>query len=130
MMDGLHSAQAWVWKPICRKMSSVCSTKFQDTAKPLNSLLDGTLQRAALTRLVGRGLVQVAGLTPSDALHVLGHHNVWNVEAATKALSLFGRQRDGSGQAFCPDPLKLADAILTRVQRRSAEVVLETAFPN
>ena len=102
--------------------------KISDTAKPLNSLLDGTLQRAALTRLVGRGLVQVAGLTPSDALHVLGHHNVWNVEAATKALSLFGRQRDGSGQAFCPDPLKLADAILTRVQRRSAEVVLETAF--
>ena len=79
---------------------------------------------------MSRGLVQIAGLTPSDALHALEQHDVWDRDAASKGLQLFGRQRDGSGQAFCSDPQQLAARIVARVERRSAEVVLETAFQN
>ena len=94
----------------------------------LNDLLEGHAQSAALSRLVSRGLAQISALTPSDALHVSGDQQGWDVDAATKALLLFGRRRDGAGQFYCADPLKLADRIIARMRRRSAEVVLETAF--
>ena len=96
--------------------------------KALDELLDNASQSAALGRLVERGLVQISGLTPSDAMHVSSELNVWDMSAAVKALKLFGRQRDGSGSAYCSDPSDLAQQIIARVQRRSAEVVLETAF--
>ena len=96
--------------------------------KALGDLLDNASQSAALGRLVERGLVQISGLTPSDAMHASSELNVWDKSAAVKALQLFGRQRDGSGNAYCSDPSDLAQQIIARVQRRSAEVVLETAF--
>lgn len=102
--------------------------KLTDLPQALDGLVDNTLEGAALNRLVARGLVQVAGLTPSDALHVLGQHQEWDAQAAHKALSLFGRQRDGSGHSYCSNPEDLANTILSRIQRRSAEVVLEAAF--
>ena len=43
--------------------------------QPLDRLLSSTAQLATLNRLVGRGLVHVAGFTPSDAAHVLGRQN-------------------------------------------------------
>ncbi len=104
--------------------------KINEQPKALDSIIDGTRQSAALNRLIARGLVQIAGLTPSDAMHGLGQHEIWDRSAATKCLQLFGRQRDGSGQAYCPDPSTLAKRIIARVERRSAEVVLETAFQN
>lgn len=96
--------------------------------QPLDGLLSGAVQTSALSRLVAKGLVQVAGLTPSDAMHALDRQSIWDKRAALKALKLFGRQRDGSGNAYCSDPEALADTIVKQVQRRSAEVVLETAF--
>ena len=42
------------------------------TPLPLDRLLASTAQNATLARLVARGLVHVAGFTPSDAAHVLG----------------------------------------------------------
>ncbi|MFD0916904.1 hydantoinase/oxoprolinase N-terminal domain-containing protein [Pseudahrensia aquimaris] len=94
----------------------------------LDQVLEGNAQAAALARLVGRGLVMVAGLTPSDAMHALGRNDIWDGDAALKTLQLFARRRDGSGQSLAQDPLDLAHRIVARVERRSAEVVLETAW--
>ncbi len=91
-------------------------------------LLNGAAQGAALNTLVARGLVLISGLTPSDAMHALGKLDLWDKEAALKGLCLFGKKRNGSGTPMFGDPLQLADKIIQRVQRRSAEVVLETAF--
>ena len=99
-----------------------------DTPQALDAILQGNAASAALSRLVGRGLALVAGLTPSDAMHALDAHDIWDREAAIKALNLFARRRDGGGQALSNDPLQLARRILARVERRSAEVVLQTAF--
>lgn len=96
--------------------------------EPLEEILSSTRQITALNRLVGQGLVQVAGLTPSDATHALGQHRDWDSEAAGKALQLFARQKDGAGGTLFRDPLELARAIVSRVQRRSAEIVLESAL--
>ena len=46
------------------------------------------LEGAALDRLVARGLVMLAGVTPSDASHVLGRLDSWDGTAAEKALRL------------------------------------------
>ena len=102
--------------------------KITDVPQALDEILQGTRQSAALDRLVGRGLVQIAGVTPSDAMHALGKHDIWDQQAALKSLRLFGRQREGSGKPYCEDPEILAKRIIARVERRSAEVVLETAL--
>ena len=102
--------------------------RLSDVPQPLEGFLQNTSEAASLNKLVGRGLVLVAGLTPSDAMHALDHHDIWDKTAALKALQLFARRRDGSGNAFMDDPLKLAERIIGRVQRRSAEIVLQTAF--
>src|SRR5690606_37518405 len=49
---------------------------------PLDGLLATTLQRATLDRLVARGLVHLCGITPSDAMHVLGGQGQWDAAAA------------------------------------------------
>ena len=104
--------------------------KITEIPQALDEILQGTGQSAALDRLVARGLVQIAGLTPSDAMHALGHHDIWDQQAALKCLRLFGRQREGSGKPYCEDPNVLAQRIISRVERRSAEMVLETALQN
>ncbi|MEL6965805.1 MAG: hydantoinase/oxoprolinase family protein [Pseudomonadota bacterium] len=94
----------------------------------LDDLLESTVDMSALRRLVKAGLVQMAALTPSDAALTQGHGPAWDVAAARKALTLFARRRSGSGDAVAACADDLAKTIVRRVERRSAEVVLETAF--
>jgi hypothetical protein len=67
---------------------------------PLASALTSRIEVAALERLVSRGLVMIAGVTPSDASHTLGRVDAWDAGAATKALTLLARRRNGAGERF------------------------------
>ncbi|HBB81994.1 MAG TPA: hydantoinase, partial [Sulfitobacter sp.] len=40
--------------------------RISDTVRPLGNVLRNRMEQGALARLVARGLVQVAGVTPSD----------------------------------------------------------------
>ncbi|WP_411974370.1 hydantoinase/oxoprolinase N-terminal domain-containing protein [Sulfitobacter faviae] len=95
---------------------------------PLGDVLRNRVDQSALARLVARGLVQLAGVTPTDASHVTGHLSAWDADAARKALTLFGRKRGGSGLRFCPDPDDLAQIILDRLTEQTTLALLETAF--
>jgi N-methylhydantoinase A/oxoprolinase/acetone carboxylase beta subunit len=95
---------------------------------PLGDVLRSRVEQGALARLVARGLVQVAGVTPSDASHVAGQLDAWDAGAARKALELFGRQRGGSGTKFCPEPEALAQIIIERLTYQTSLALLETAF--
>ncbi|MFG6559261.1 hydantoinase/oxoprolinase N-terminal domain-containing protein [Sulfitobacter sp. 1A15299] len=95
---------------------------------PLGDVLRNRVDQSALARLVARGLVQLAGVTPTDASHVAGHLCAWDAGAARKALTLFGRKRGGSGMRFCPDPDDLAQIILDRLTDQTTLALLETAF--
>ncbi len=95
---------------------------------PLGDVLRNRVEQGALNRLVARGLVQVAGVTPSDASHVAGHLVAWDSAAAHKALALFGRKRGGSGLRFCPEPESLAKIIIDQLTDQTALALLETAF--
>lgn len=99
-----------------------------DRPAPLAGLMSSTAQGATLNRLVARGLIHLCGFTPSDAAHVLGHQSTWHGEAARLGADLFARRRDGRGNPVAPDGVSLSRWVLEAMARRSAEVILETAF--
>jgi hypothetical protein len=73
-------------------------------------------------------LVQIAGVTPSDASHALDRVDVWDADAARKALRLFGRRRTGAGEMLAPDPDVMAQMIVDQLTQQTALALLETAF--
>jgi N-methylhydantoinase A/oxoprolinase/acetone carboxylase beta subunit len=96
--------------------------------RSLDALLASNAQNATLNRLVARGLVHVAGFTPSDAAHVVGRQANWDAEAARLGAELFARRRDAHGQAIAVSPEAISERVLRAVTRWSAEAILETAF--
>ena len=101
-----------------------------DGVQPVGAVLKSRLEGQALERLVARGLVQVAGLTPSDACHALGMLAAWDASAADKALRLMGRRRTGAGEMLAPEPRALARMIVDRLTEQTCAVLLESAFAN
>ena len=99
-----------------------------DGVQPLGKVLKTRVERQSLSRLVSRGIVQVAGVTPSDASHVLGRLSDWNTTAAQKALALFGRRRTGAGDPLARDPEVMAQVIVDRLTYQTSLALLETAF--
>lgn len=95
---------------------------------PRGELIRSRVDIGALDRLVGRGLVQIAGFTPSDAAHVLGLHQGWDRAAADKAARLFARQRGNSGEVIAPDAGAMARMVVAQLTRQTAEILLETAL--
>ncbi|MCF3642322.1 hydantoinase/oxoprolinase family protein [Rhizobium sp. TRM95111] len=95
-----------------------------DAPEPLDTLLATTLQKATLDRLVARGLVHIAGITPSDAMHVLGGQGQWDGAAARLGLQLATRLKDGSGRPVAGSPEDLATLIVDRLTRQSSDVIL------
>ena len=99
-----------------------------DQVHLLGSILRTRMEQSALKRLVERGLVQVAGVTPSDAAHVLGYLDVWNSDAARMALQLFGRRRTGAGEVLARDPEKLAQIIVDQLTHQTGIALLQAAL--
>ena len=95
---------------------------------PMGDVLRARIEQGALTRLVERGLVQIAGVTPSDASHVLGLAQSWDAQAARTALQLFGRRRTGSGEALAQRPEDMARIITAQLTTQTILALLETAF--
>ncbi|SEN94670.1 N-methylhydantoinase A/oxoprolinase/acetone carboxylase, beta subunit [Gemmobacter aquatilis] len=95
---------------------------------PLARPITSRLEVAAMDRLVARGLVMIAGVTPSDASHVLGRLADWDGAAAEKALRLLGRRRTGRGERFAADPALLAQGIVDQLTAQTVDCLLEAAF--
>ncbi|APE42033.1 hydantoinase [Sulfitobacter alexandrii] len=95
---------------------------------PLGDVLRARIEQGALKRLVERGLVQIAGVTPSDASHVLGRVLEWDGSAARKALLLFGRRRTGAGNVLSNNAEDVAQMIVDQLTHQTCLALLETAF--
>ena len=98
------------------------------TPMPLVSALTSRLEVAALERLVALGLIMVAGVTPSDASHVLARLDAWDGTAAEKAVRLLAKRRNGRGERFAPDASVLAQAIVDQLTAQTVDCLLEAAF--
>lgn len=83
---------------------------------------------SALDRLVARGVVRVAGFTPSDAAHVLGRQSDWNAEAAALAAMLMARKREATGRPVATTAEEFSDLVHRTLIRRSAEAILDAAL--
>ena len=94
---------------------------------PLDRLLESQAESGALESLVGRGLVMLSGVTPSDAAHVLGIHVEWDAGAALAGISLFAEQLDSRGVAIAPDAASMSRTIVDTLVDRSAEALLDAA---
>ena len=86
------------------------------------------VEAPALGRLVSRGWVMLAGVTPSDAAHVLGLLSDWDGGAAEKALALFARRRTGSGDRVAVSAQVLARRIIDQVTAQTVSCLLQSAF--
>ena len=86
------------------------------------------IESPALARLVTRGLVMVAGVTPSDAAHVLGLVDAWDRYAAEKGLALFARRRGGAGDRLAPGGAVLAQQIIDQMTHQTVDCLLQSAF--
>ncbi len=102
--------------------------RIDDKPLPLDQLLTSTAQGAVLDRLIARGLVHLCGITPSDAMHVLGRQEQWERKAAELGLRLALRTKDGTGRPIAESTEELAGRIVARLHRRSAEIVLGTCL--
>ncbi|AYD03158.1 hydantoinase/oxoprolinase family protein [Neorhizobium sp. NCHU2750] len=94
----------------------------------LTALLTMNSQKAVLDRLVGRGTVQLSGITPSDALHVLGRQGQWNGKAARLGLQIAARRKNGAGREIAGSADELAKIIVDRLTRQSAEAILSACL--
>ena len=102
--------------------------RIREDVHPVGAILRTRMEHGALKRLVDRGLVQIAGVTPSDASHVLGRLQAWDGDAARKALTLFGRRRTGAGERLANRAEDLAEMIVRQLTHQTNLALLETAF--
>src|SRR5581483_12172169 len=65
--------------------------------RPLAEIAHSNQGVQALQRLVDRGLATLAGFTPSDAMHVLGHQRGWNHEAACLGAAILANEERSAG---------------------------------
>ena len=98
------------------------------TASPLAAVIRGHADVRRLDRLVGRGLVMIAAFTPTDASHVLGDYVAFDRDAAEKAATLMARQRNLLGKPVAAGAAAISRWVVSAVERRSAEVVLDVAL--
>ncbi|MFK7874889.1 MAG: hydantoinase/oxoprolinase N-terminal domain-containing protein [Paracoccaceae bacterium] len=122
-------------RPVDAMSNDGLSTRDQDLLQriraglqPLGAVLRTRMDHAGLQRILARGLVQIAAITPSDASHVLGNVSVWDTDAARKALLLCGRRRTGSGTQLAPSANEMAQIIVDQLIQQTSLALLEAAF--
>lgn len=96
--------------------------------QPMGNVLRTRREHSILRRLIDRGMVQISGVTPSDASHVLGFANTWDTQAAQKALDLMRRNVTGAGQKLATNAQDMAQIIVDQLTDQTALALLETAF--
>ncbi|MEL6883204.1 MAG: hydantoinase/oxoprolinase family protein [Pseudomonadota bacterium] len=99
-----------------------------DVACPLADVQRSRMEAGGLKRLVARGLVQVAGVTPSDACHVLGTLDTWDGEAARMALAIFARRRTGAGVPLANGPEGMARIIVDQMTAQTSVALLQAGL--
>ncbi|MDH7485550.1 MAG: hydantoinase/oxoprolinase family protein [Anaerolineae bacterium] len=82
----------------------------------------GWLMRRRLEELEAQLVVQRAGFTPTDALHVLGRFQRWNAEASRLGAALLAAQANLSVETFCE---QVVQGVSDRVATELVSKVLE-----
>jgi len=98
-------------------------------ARLVSDLVKGPAGMRLLSALADAGLVALAALTPSDAMHVLGIQTDWNREAAQLGAVILAKELQAFAQASpVADPAVLCQSIQERVIRQAGRAILESAL--
>ena len=95
---------------------------------PMTQIASIGLGEKVLERLVNEGKAIVAGLTPSDASHVLGLQSTWSERAARLGAELYVRRFLDLGIRLAADADELAAIILERTIIESAKTIAEAVL--
>ena len=95
---------------------------------PMSEVVKSRLDLQSVIKLVSVGVAQISAVTPSDASHVLGKSNAWDKEAAIKAIDLFARRRNGSGELLACSTAQMAERIVCQLTDQTSSSILEMAF--
>jgi N-methylhydantoinase A/oxoprolinase/acetone carboxylase beta subunit len=112
----LNPPQAAIWN------------RLVDGPQPVATLVSGPTAVRALGRLVDRGIVLLAGFTPSDAAHILGLQRGWSVEAARLGAQIFLRANPQGDWRPAADTAGFAAEVVEHVIRQSGQVILSSAI--
>jgi N-methylhydantoinase A/oxoprolinase/acetone carboxylase beta subunit len=97
--------------------------------RPLNEVATTATGVEAIRRLADRGLVTIAAFTPSDAMHVLGRQEGWNIEAARLGATILAtEERNARARQEKDTPEGLAERTYQHVVREAGRVVLESTL--
>lgn len=107
---------------------AVVAGRLADGALRLGHAVQNRTETPAMGRLINRGFVMLAGVTPSDAAHVLGLSDSWDKAAAEKALALFARRRTGAGQRIATSATGIARMIVDQLTAQTVDCLLQSAF--
>jgi N-methylhydantoinase A/oxoprolinase/acetone carboxylase beta subunit len=99
-----------------------------ETPAPLTHVLGSRRPERPLRRLVERGLVHIAGFTPSDAAHLLGKQQSWSAEAARLGAELFCRRPAEPGWRAGVTPEELAAAVIDRVATQTCQALIASTI--
>ena len=102
--------------------------RLTEEPQPLDAFLKGSSEAGTLNRLVSRGLAQLSGFTPSDAMHVLELQNNWNAEAAILGAKIFARSKDRYGQPIAKNAEELCHLVKDQLTTQSCDVILRTCM--
>jgi N-methylhydantoinase A/oxoprolinase/acetone carboxylase beta subunit len=94
----------------------------------LDRLGRGRGAAARLDTLVRRGLVLLAGFTPTDAAQVLGLDQRFDESVSAQGAELMARKRTALGRPVAVDGVALSEWTIATLRRRSAETLLDVAF--
>lgn len=94
----------------------------------LEGFIKGASELGTLNKLVSRGLTQLSGFTPSDAMHVLGLQDNWNVNAAQLIAQVFARMKDRFGQPLANSVEALAQRVKDQLTTQSCDVIVQTTL--
>jgi N-methylhydantoinase A/oxoprolinase/acetone carboxylase beta subunit len=115
-LESLSPAQAELW------------TMLEAGPMPLAAIAQRYATLKAVDRLLERGLVIVAGLTPSDAAHILGRQDQWNAKAARLGAELWIREDLAAARAADADVAALAERIVEAVVVHTARVLIASVL--
>ncbi len=100
-----------------------------DEPQLASSLITSTAALRTLESLADLGLVLFAAFTPSDAMHLLGLQNDWNVEAALCGAQILVKEERNIRRYLTAASVEdLCARVRESVVRRSGRVVLEAAL--
>ncbi|MFK8019341.1 MAG: hydantoinase/oxoprolinase N-terminal domain-containing protein [Pseudomonadales bacterium] len=94
-----------------------------------SDIVDSVSDRHRVKRLVNRGILMLAGFTPSDAAHVLGYQDQWSKEIAEIVCLMIGRSH---GKISFDESKKQAETtvfaqeVFDATVSKSAHVIIET----